>query len=291
MTDIMGKVLEWLGGLLNPTGEKPKDRRVENPVPQTEDPLRETGSLGTFSDVHDVLDTISDCLVREMGMYRGGSGYPDLTVWIDDPIAAVLVAPLQERLKKDLLHNGCVPLNRKTCVTVREGAPTDGIKAVSLSRKGKLNLGKVFISFVSEGAASDKAAISVFMGKGSMKADSYEIVPSVKSRYRIGRGETSNRPEYSYRVNDIIIRNDEPDADIQALNSRVSSAHADLVFRDGHFYLQALPSGCVSGNNSTRIIRDQKPIPVEQPSIDYPLHDGDLIELGGTVLLEFKILG
>ena len=62
------------------------------------------------------------------------------------------------------------------------------------------------------------------------------------------------------------------------------------MYREGRYYLQVLPSGSITGNNSTRIIRDQRPIPVEQPGIDYPLLDGDLIELGGTVLLEFKSL-
>lgn len=285
----MGKVFDWLGGLLNPTGEKPA--KAENPAPQadTAAPWQDSGSLGNFSDMQDVQDTISDCLVREMAMYRGGSGFPDLTIWMDDPIAALLAAPLEERLKKDLLHSGCRPLNPKTCVSVREGIPAEGIKAVTLSKKGKLNPGKVFLSFLSEGASSEKAVLAVYWGKGSMEAVSYEIDPSVKSRYRIGRGETSSRPDYSFRVNDIVIRADDPDADLQALNNHVSSAHADLVFRDGHFYLQVLPSGSVSGGNSTRIIRDQVPIPVEQPGIDYPLRDADIIELGGSVLLEFKL--
>lgn len=288
----MGKLFDWLGGVLNPTGEKPESRKVSegSPVLQGEKdtPSQESGSLGHFTDAQDVQDTISECLVREMGMYRGGSGYPDLTLWIDDPIASLLVESLQERLKKDLLHSGCRPLNPKTCVTVREGAPAEGVKAVALSRKGKLNSGKVFLSFALEKASDDKAVISVYWGKGSLMASSYEIDPSVKPRYRIGRGETSSRPDYSFRVNDIVIRTDDPEADVQALNNHVSSAHADLVFREGRFYLQVLPSGSVSGNNSTRIIRDQIPIPVEQPGIDYPLRDGDLIELGGTVLLQFK---
>ena len=69
----------------------------------------------------------------------------------------------------------------------------------------------------------------------------------------------------------------------------VSSAHADLVCKDGRFFLQVLPPGCAIGGNSTRIIRDQKPIELDQPSLSYPLLDGDLIELGRAVLLEFRI--
>ena len=200
----MGKLFDWLGGVLNPTGEKPESRKVSegSPVLQGEKdtPSQESGSLGHFTDAQDVQDTISECLVREMGMFRGGSGYPDLTLWIDDPVASLLAESLQERLKKDLLHSGCRPLNPKTCVTVREGAPAEGVKVVVLSSKGKLNSGKVFLSFALEKASGDKAVISVYWGKGSLMASSYEIDPSVKARYRIGRGQTSSRPDYSFRV-------------------------------------------------------------------------------------------
>ena len=280
----MGKLFGWLGGVLNPTGEKLENRNDNDGAFQA------SVSLGSFKDAQDLQDTISDCLVREMGMYRGGAGYPDITLWIDDPIASMLSEPLQERIKKDLFHSGCHPLNPRTCVTVMEGAPSEGVKAVSLFRKGKLNPSKVFLSFALEKDSVCKAKVSVYWGKGSMNADFYELDPSVKPRYRIGRGETSSRPDYSFRVNDIVIRIDDPDAEVQALNNHVSSAHSDMVFRDGHYYLQVLPSGSVSGSNSTRIIRNQSPIPVEQPGIDYPLRDGDLIELGGSVLLEFRLL-
>lgn len=283
----MGKMFDWLGDILNPTGTKPQAGEGAD-APATAP--QESVSLGSFSDVEDVQETLSDLLVREMGKYRGGSGYPDLTLWVDDPIAAVLAAPLQERLKKDLLHSGCQPRNPRTCITVREGTPAEGSVAIGLSKRGKLNPGKVFVTFQEARAVSEKAEVKVYWGKGSLMAESYEIDPSLLTRWRIGRGQTSNRQDYSFRTNEIVIRTDDSDDVIQALNNHVSSAHADLVYREGRYYLQVLPSGSVAGNNSTRIIRDQRPIPVEQPGIDYPLRDGDLIELGGTVLLEFKSL-
>ena len=283
----MGKVFDWLGAILNPTGTKPQVG--ENPDAPKEAP-QESVSLGSFSDVEDVQETLSDLLVREMGKYRGGSGYPDLTLWVDDPIAAVLAVPLQERLKKDLLHSGCQPRNPRTCVTVREGTPAEGAVAIGLSKRGKLNPGKVFVTFQEARTVSEKAVVKVYWDKGSLMDGSYEVDPSTRTRWRIGRGQTSNRQDYSFRTNEIVIRTDDPDEEIQALNNHVSSAHEDLVYREGRYYLQVLPSGSVAGSNSTRIIREQRPIPVEQPGIDYPLRDGDLIELGGTVLLEFKSL-
>lgn len=283
----MGKLLDWLGDVLNPTGSKPQAAEESSAL---ETAPQESVSLGSFSDVEDVQETLSDLLVREMGKYRGGSGYPDFTLWIDDPIAAVLAVPLQERLKKDLLHSGCQPRNPRTCVTVREGTPAEGAVAIGLSKRGKLNPGKVSVTFQETRPVSEKAVVKVYWGKGSLMDGACEIDPSAMTRWRIGRGQTSNRPDYSFRANEIVIRTDDPDEDIQALNNHVSSAHADLVYREGRYYLQVLPSGSVAGNNSTRIIRDQRPIPVEQPGIEYPLRDGDLIELGGSVLLEFRLL-
>lgn len=280
-------MFDWLGAILNPTGTKPLEGKGSD---ATETTPQESVSLGSFSDVEDVQETLSDLLVREMGKYRGGSGYPDLTLWVDDPIAAVLAAPLQERLKKDLLHSGCQPRNPRNCVTVLEGTPAEGAVAIGLSKRGKLNPGKVFVTFQETRAVSEKAVVRVYWGKGSLMDGSYEVDPTTRTRWRIGRGQTSNRQDYSFRTNEIVIRTDDPDEEIQTLNNHVSSAHADLVYREGRYYLQVLPSGSITGNNSTRIIRDQRPIPVEQPGIDYPLLDGDLIELGGTVLLEFKSL-
>lgn len=295
----MSKLIDKLRGLFNPLGKEPEspvEKEVVS-VPQEEKKEKEEGkdsparyvSLGNFVDQLEVEETISDCLVREMGMYRGGTGYPDLTVWIDDPIAVALATPaFQDRLKKDLLHSGCRPRNRHTTVTVLGGCPPSGTMATVLSRSGKLNAGKVFMAFREETGASDKAVISVFSGKGSLAVPAYEIDPSSKKRYRIGRGDISTRPEYAYRVNDIVIRTEDPDENVQALNNHVSSAHADLVYHDGRFFLQVLPSGCSAGNNSTRIVRDQFPTSLDQVGVEYPLRDGDLIELGGTVLLEFK---
>ncbi len=309
----MGKLKDKLSGMFNPLGKKPetpKENRAElkpdtpqvskeEPVEQPSFPSAEPAaapvepavSLGKFKDIADVEETIGSCLVKQMSKYIGGAGYPDLTLWIDDPIAAQLATrTFQDSLKKRLLHSGCLPQSPKTVLTVRAGAPAGDLAAEVLSQKGKLNPGKVFLTFQQEvEPVSGKAVITISRTKGSLARNSYVIDPSAKSRYRIGRGETSSRPEYSFRTNDIIIKSDESDTDIQDLNKRVSSAHADLVCKDGRFFLQVLPPGCAIGGNSTRIIRDQKPIELDQPSLSYPLLDGDLIELGRAVLLEFRI--
>ena len=261
----------------------------EKIVAQTVDTASQ--SLGNFFDMKDVQDVISDCLVKEMSVYRGGNGYPDITIWIDDPVVAQLSAPpFQEKLSKDLLHSGCRPQSRRTSIAIKAGAPEKGVVAVSLSKRGKLNPGKVFLSFSSAQVSGDKAQLTVCKNKGSLENDPFMLDSSEKTRYRIGRGETSTRREYSFRINDIVIKTNDLSPEIQELNNHVSSAHADMVCRDGRFYLQLLPPGSSAENNSTKIVRDQSPIPLDQMGIDYPLQDGDLIELGGSVLLEFKLV-
>jgi len=286
--------MNWLKNLFNPTGEvKPSKQdsgTVENaPVQET---IKDDGPLplGNFFDLKDAQDTISECLVKEMAIFRGSSGYPGITLWIDDPIAVELASPqFQEKLKKDLLHSGCRPRNQRTSILVKKGVP-DQEGCGCLSKKGKLNPGKVFLSYQDEKVSGDRAQLSVCKGKGSLECDPFIIDSSQKTRFRLGRGETSSRSDYSYRINDIIIRTDDPDADVQNLNNHVSSAHADIVCRDGRFFLQVLPSGSSSGNNSTRIVRDQTPVSLDQVGVDYPLSNGDLIELGGSVLLEFRLV-
>ena len=52
-----------------------------------------------------------------------------------------------------------------------------------------------------------------------------------------------------------------------------------------------MPSGCRTSNGSpTKIIRDQEPIELRDSASAYRLKDGDIIELGKSVLLIFKII-
>ena len=291
----MSNFTKFLKNMFSPTGKDSSSE--ETPAPSPLEPAgveKATGaqpaSLGSFKDLQDFQETVEDCLVDQMKVYRGGSGYPDLTVWIDDPvILQMAVDPFQERLKKALLYSGCRPRSSKTTLLVRQGIPPAGVPAVSLAKPGKLNSGKVFLTYQNQSSVQ-KATLSICRGKGSLELNPFEVDPAVKKRYRIGRGETSSRPDYSYRINDIVIKTDDSDEVVQDLNNHVSSAHADLICREGRFYLQVLPSGTLSGSNSTRIVRDQNPINLDQVGIDYPLQDGDLIELGHSVLLEFKFV-
>ena len=138
--------------------------------------------------------------------------------------------------------------------------------------------------------APRKARITIFRGKGSLKQAEYILDTAVDNKkvYCIGRGDISTKGGV-FRDNDIVINEAEPNPAIADLNKYVSSSHANIEVYDGGFYLKAMPGGLANGN-ATKYIRDGKVFKLETDSMSYPLKDGDLIELGRTVLLKFEIL-
>lgn len=119
------------------------------------------------------------------------------------------------------------------------------------------------------------------------------ILNSDKYIYNIGRGAKPKLDNGTYHTNDIIIEdnstNDNSD-DALKKNRYVSRAHALIAIKDG-FVLRVLTGGCQISDNRTRILRNStnEIIEVNNTIIDYPLLDGDQIELGKSVILEFKI--
>ena len=135
-----------------------------------------------------------------------------------------------------------------------------------------------------------KASISIYGGKGSLLQEEYELSSEVLEKerrkyYHIGRGEHPDMEDGSYRLNHIVI-DDKNNLD---KNKFVSRAHARIGYSETiGFYLQVEYGGSRLSGNRTRIFRDEDKIEVENVDMKEPLHDGDLIELGKSVLLQFK---
>ena len=134
-----------------------------------------------------------------------------------------------------------------------------------------------------------KARITSVPGFGTLSLYEYVLDTTQKTVFHIGRGEISRYE--TYRVNDVVIKADETDPEQKEKNTNVSSAHADIVFKNNAFHLRATPRGCRStGGSATKIIRgDNRPTELEDTKTLYPLQNGDLIELGKHVLLRFEI--
>lgn len=133
------------------------------------------------------------------------------------------------------------------------------------------------------------ASISIFDGNGSLQEDSYILDSDSKTIYHIGRGKSS-RKEGKYRINDIVINDNEVHQELRNLNLHVSSAHADIVFKNGNYYLRAAVGGCRAlGGSPTKIVRNENVIEMRNTTLLYLLEDGDILELGKNVLLLFSL--
>ncbi len=133
------------------------------------------------------------------------------------------------------------------------------------------------------------ASLSIVEGTGSMIKPTYILDSDNKKTYHIGRGVTS-RKGGKYRVNDIVIKDIEADEELCKNNGHVSSTHADIVFKNNKFYLKAAIGGCRAiGGSPTKIVRNEKETELRDTALLYPLEDGDMIELGKSVLLAYSL--
>jgi hypothetical protein len=121
-----------------------------------------------------------------------------------------------------------------------------------------------------------KAKLSISAGKGSLTQNKYILDAKKQTEYNIGRGTDKNH---------IVIKDN--DLENNEINSRVSRAHARIVFVvDKGFYLQ-------SRNEQNRTIinrNNQRFADLKDLNTKVLLQDSDEIELGKSVCLKFKIV-
>lgn len=153
---------------------------------------------------------------------------------------------------------------------------------------GKLEITPINIEKKDEAAWN--AEISIISNTGSLEKPFYTLFKEEGKVFHVGRGQIS-RKNGTYRINDIVIRDNDSDETIQKNNNCVSSAHCDIVVKDGIYYLSATKNGCrTEGGSATKIIRDQISTEIRDVQTLSPLRDGDIIELGKTVMLKFRMI-
>ncbi len=139
-------------------------------------------------------------------------------------------------------------------------------------------------------AATGRALITLVEGTGALVSACYQLDASAKQCFHIGRGAVA-RQGGDLRVNDIVINDRETDERLLAMNRQVSSAHADIICRGGAFFLKAMPGGCrPEGGAVTRVFHEGKGKELRDTFSLEPLHNGDLIALGGDLLLRFELI-
>ncbi len=298
----------FLGKLFSPFSSDDKDK-AEVKAEEVIEEVVETGSHketapnvdvdeesdSTFiSDVGVLAESVKAIILDAVAPFTGNDDFVGFSLWVNDQSFHIInKEQFKTSLKASFDSMHLYSLGNGE-INVIHGEPSVNDEASPISKKGILPPGKIWIRLYEKGKTDvrhAKAIISVFQGLGSCKEKEYVLNSDDKSVYRIGRGAISRKPGSAYRVNDIIIDDSNPDPSIQKLNNYVSSAQADVILDDGYFYLKAMPSGCrTSGGSPTKIIRDQEPMELRDSISSYRLKDGDIIELGKSVLLLFKIL-
>lgn len=248
----------------------------------------------SISDIGVLAEVVNEVIMDSVAPFTGNDDFIGMSLWVNDQVFHVIN---KESFKKSLrgsfdsMHLYSLG---KGNISIFHGEPTPQDEASPLTKKGIIPPGKLWIRLVEKGKAETKhakASLSIFQGLGSCKENEYILSTDDKPIYRIGRGAISRKPGSAYRVNDIIIEENNPVQSIQKLNNYVSSSQADIILDDGYFYLKAMPSGCrASGGSPTKIIRDQEPMELRDSVSSYKLKDGDIIELGKSVLLLFRII-
>lgn len=249
-------------------------------------------STSAISDYGMLYEAVKEAILSSVIPFTGHDSFCGMNIWVKDEIYHVINENsfiLEIRAAFDSMHLYSLG---KGEINVVYGEPNQNDQATAITKNGFIPSGKLWMQIISKNAKitkHSKATISAVPGMGSCKKNEYLLDSEVKTIYRIGRGAFSRKPGSVYRVNDIIIDDANPEHDIQKLNNYVSSAQADIHIFNGDFYLKAMPSGCrASGGSPTKIIRDQAPIELRDSFSSYRLKDGDFIELGKSVLLQFK---
>lgn len=277
----MSKVFNWIGNLL--TGESSKSN-VDGGKTTKED-NRETNSVENRGKIkRATLSTLNSLYMTNPEKCKSKR----LIVWLEtDTTTFKSFDDFAQELAEYWAVESGYTFEK---VEVKHGRPENEQEA----RKVNVDIGSFGIylqeQLVEKENHIKKASISIFGGNGSLLQEKYELSNEVLKKehrkfYHIGRGEHPDMEDGSYRQNHIVI-DDKNNLD---KNRFVSRAHARIGYSENiGFYLQVEFGGSRLSGNRTRIFRDEEKIEVENVDMKHPLHDGDIIELGKAVLLQFK---
>lgn len=138
-----------------------------------------------------------------------------------------------------------------------------------------------------------RAAIKTLVGQ--TEQHEYDLDPTQKTLFHIGRGQSTQTASGRVRINDIVIlHEDDPGFDPQkgAENGAVSRAHATIQYNpvQRKYTLLVDPGGLPANGNKTKIMHPDETIErADIAGMTYPLQHGDQIELGGAVTLLFEL--
>ena len=267
----------------NPETPEPSPSNPETPEP------KQTEGLELGDNMQEAVGDLISWIIDALSPLRGGlasDAVHDMTIHVADTRARLIMGEtFLQRLRLELDNNLLSAISAGD-IGILDGL-TDSPTALNV-KPGFLQVSISSRSVVVK--ATGRAIVTIVEGTGSLANPSYELDASAKTVFHIGRGKVVKRGG-SIRVNDIVINDAEPDERVLAQNRRVSSSQADILCRDGAFYLKAMPSGCrPEGGAATKVFHNETARELRDTFMPVLLQDGDFIELGGTLLLSFSIV-
>lgn len=140
-----------------------------------------------------------------------------------------------------------------------------------------------------------KAVITVINGRGSLvdgeSVIDTSVVPNLERyNFNIGRGKHTELSDGTLRENCVAI-DDDVNATEYQYNQKVSRSHAYIRYhQENGFYLYVETGGCQLTGNRTRVYRGGNLVKdMNNIRLPFKLEDGDVIELGKSVNLLFKL--
>ncbi|MCW3119410.1 MAG: hypothetical protein JWM28_3492 [Chitinophagaceae bacterium] len=130
---------------------------------------------------------------------------------------------------------------------------------------------------------------------GQAEQPEYLLDPTVKLKYKIGRGQHQTLPSGMMHTNDIVFFSKE-DAGFEEMigtaNLTVSRYHAMILFnpQQNKYYIAADKGGTPDSGNKTKLFSENgKMTRLDIAGALHVLEDGDQVELGGSARLLFRV--
>ncbi len=274
------------GHLISDDEPNEANRPEEGQPKVAREPKPSSSGIDLGDNSVEAREHIIESITNELKPLRGRDEYRELEVYVLDPKLRPLMQDegFKQQLRLALDNCGLESLGSGN-VKVTPSDPRQEGAFPALN--GALQL--VVRKEIEELPTAKRLRLAVYGGMGSMAEAEYVLDASQKQVFHIGRSRVVKQGGPP-RVNDIIIRDDEPDEALLQANRHVSRSHADIVYRDGRFYIKAMPGGCrAMGNAATKVYHGEKVEELADTNTLKLLCDGDLIELGKEVILHVSV--
>lgn len=277
---------------------KQKSESKANENEETEQTSSTTSTLELPDNAIEAREKIIKEIIKKLNsLYKIKEKFKGITIYVSNPLLILHIDndEFKDDLRLELENTGLNSLFDSENHPIVISTDTPPINAIVVP---DLGLAIVLTKRASKENGGDggkpqptgKIKISIYEGQGSLKETEYVLDSTQKRVFHIGWSRTV-RAKGPLRINDVVIKDDETDDELKKLNSKVSRSHADIAWRDGRFFLKAMPSGCrPEGGAVTKVFRDDKEIELLTSSMFEQLCDGDLIELGKAVILQVNIV-